>query len=182
MVDHRTALCAAALALLVSGCTVDDADGRLIDRLCDPALADYPQVSGSATCEISGDAFKTTGMTDNSLGYRLGPGGGALRVRLNALEAPWDPTWSLDVLAAAAPDHSELLRRTLTWGSCGPACPDDPEDWGAILPDNYNWVPVVAALPGLGFNGSIPADAYLELSGKNIHIVDLRVTYGIRPD
>lgn len=182
MVDHRTAPYAAVLALLASGCTVDDADGRLIDRLCDPALAEYPQVSGSATCEISGDAFKTTGMTGNSVGYRFGPAGGALRIRLSALDAPWDSIWSLDVLASAAPDHSELLRRSLTWGSCGSACPDDPEDWGAILPDNYNWVPVVAALPGLGFNGAVPADAYLELSGNNIHIVDLRATNGIQAD
>lgn len=151
------------------GICVDDSGMRLIDRVCEAPLPEGP------ACEVAGDAARTTGVTDDSTGFRLGEGAGSLSIHLAALDAATRSTgtFSIEVLAAASEQGTTpRLETTLTWGSCAQPCPPDPFPYVVEVDDEYQWVRVVADQAVA--SGTVPYDAVLTLSGAGIDVADLR--------
>lgn len=151
------------------GVCVDDSGMRLIDRVCEHRPPEGP------ACEVAGDAEQTTGVTEDSTGFRLGQGAGSLSIHLVALEAATRTTgtFSVEALAAASePGTTPRLEATLTWGSCAQTCPPDPFPYVVEVGDEYQWVRVVADQAVA--SGTVPYDAVLTLSGAGIDVADLR--------
>jgi len=115
-------------------------------------------------------------MTEDSIGFRLGPGTGALTIRLDGLAAVQSPFWSLEVLAASNRPEGSTIFRTLTWGSCGANCPPDPGDVQAPLSQDFAWVNVLENEQGVTFvvSTDIPNDAVVTFRGADIDILDIR--------
>jgi hypothetical protein len=167
----------AFVALLWSACGGDEQALRL-EQVC----GQPPVPQQSAPCRLIGDAQETTGITGDSLAIRFGSAGGALEIRINALGAPLEQTWSFEVLAAARPLRPEgnLLVRKLDFSSCDAvSCPEQPVDSQAALDEDFQWAVMVETIPGSNSN-PIPDSAKLILEGADIDIVDIR-TPGFEP-
>jgi len=166
---------------LASGCATEQ-QVRLLDDICSGVNGYYntPPAASSTTepaCRLEGDARETTAISADSIGFQLGPATGSLIIRLNAIPAALQGgTWSLDVLTASSRAEGSTLYRTITWGSCGGACPADPADSQAELNDDFAWVPLVVDQPGYVPNSGeqLLDDATLILTGADIDIVDVR--------
>ncbi len=149
-------------------CTVDSRI-RMLDELCDQVLT-----TGAPACELSGDARETTGITADTVGYRLGPGGGTLAIRLNAIDGTGYSSGSFDIevlVGASDEDRAGRLTATLDWGSCDAGCVSSVPGYEVELDHDYEWEPVVrgASPPG----GGVSDDAVLILSGVGIDIADV---------
>ncbi len=171
MVEWRRsgALTLGLSAALLIGCGGND-QVFLLDQLCNP---DTPSIYGEVVCTVSGDAELTTGITSDTTAVHLGPDTGELRIKLYAIGATSQPTWSLDVLAAASRSEGSTLFRSLTWGNCGSACPSDPDDVQAPLAQDFQWAGMVDDLPGSP-SATSQTDALLTLRGADIDIIDIR--------
>lgn len=163
-----------------NGTCVDESGMRLLDRVCDVDLLAGP------SCGLEGVAEQVSGVTADSIGFRLGdaaqagaPGQqGSLLIRMQALAdvtyLASSGTFSVEVLAVARePGTTPRLTSRLTWGACGQTCPGDPSPYAVEIYDEYTWITVVSgataptALP-------LPDDAMLTLSGAGIDIADIR--------
>jgi len=168
------------------GCATEDRRARTLDDVCRVMIpSSVPGEASLPACEVEGDATQTSSITGDSIGFLLGPRGGALRVRIAAFDyliaEYYGPTsvnwWSIDALVASARiDGSELIR-SVTWGSCS-NCPDDPPDYSVDIGEDYAWVLVAEELEGLAPYGttggiSVPTDAMLRLRGADIQIADI---------
>ena len=152
------------------GC--DDTTSMLLDNVCNQTVSMQTGLS-SPGCRLEGDAQVTTGISDDSIAVILGPGGGTLSIRINAIPASGQPTWSLDVLASSTRPEANTLGRTLTWGSCGAACPPDPADAEAPLQEGFQWITIIDS--ELGSNLALPPDdASVILRGRDMEILDIR--------
>jgi hypothetical protein len=170
-------------AVVLVACDEDPCDGgtcvsesgmRLLDRVCDV------QLQGPA-CEMEGAIEQTSGVTADTIGFRLGGSSagesGSLIIHMQAVE---DATFAsgifnIEILAAARePGMKPRLTSRLTWGSCGQTCPGDPPPYAIEIYDEYTWVTVVADESSPG--AAIPYDAVLQLSGSGIDIADMRST------
>jgi hypothetical protein len=172
MADARALL--VPMALVLAGCEAEEST-LLLDRLCNQTTSFDPftgQQIGSP-CELSGDVFFTTAVSEDTVGLRFGPSGGKLTIHLLGLSAAARNRWTLDALASSTQPEGSAIFRSLTWGSCGPSCPADPGDVEAPLDESFVWVTLVDDQPGS--NGQpIPGDAILVLRGKSFDLVDLR--------
>lgn len=149
-------------------CTVDSRI-RMLDELCDQVLS-----NGAPACELSGDARETTGITADTIGYRLGPGGGSLTIRLNAIDGTGYSSGSFDIevlVGASDEDRPGRLTATLDWGSCDAGCFSSVPAYEVELDHDYEWEPVVrgASPPG----NVVSDDAVLVLSGVGVDIADV---------
>ncbi len=185
MAEARHVVVAALLAPLVAaGCEAEDST-LLLDRVCRGETL-YDSTTGQPLgppCELSGDAAYATAVSDDTRAVRFGPEGGKLTIHLAALFAASQNHWTLDALATSSQPEGSSIFSSLTWGSCGPACPADPADVGAPLDDSFVWVTLVDDQPGSN-GGTIPFDAVVSLRGKAVDLLDLRTpgvpqnTYG----
>jgi hypothetical protein len=147
---------------------------RLLDRVCNV------QLQGPA-CEVEGAIEQTSGVTADTIGFRLGGSSegdaGSLIIHMQAIE---DATFAsgifdIEILAVARePETKPRLTSRLTWGSCGQTCPVDPPPYAVEIYDEYTWVTVVAGQSSTGT--ALPYDAVLQLSGSGIDIADMRST------
>ena len=169
----------AFVALLSSACGGDEQALRL-EQVC----GQPPVPQQSAPCRLSGDAQQTTGLTGDAMAIHFGSAGGALEIRINALGAPLEQTWSFEALAAARPLRAEgnVLLRKFDFSSCDAvACPEQPVDTQAALDEDFQWAVMVETIPGSNAN-PIPDSATLTLEGADIDIVDIRTPGFVPPD
>lgn len=177
----RVALVVAVLAgaaVIVPACSDRSCNGNLcttasaarqIDTLCSDSDA------GSPTCELSGNAQQTTGITDDTTGIVLDDG--ALIVHLVGLPAAQFPvgTFDVELLVATTDGSMQSISSKLTWGSCG-NCSTDPPTLDTTVSGDYSWVRVVTGQVTAPIGLRIPNDATLTLTGTNIDIADIRTT------
>lgn len=167
----------AAASLMLLGCSTEP-QVRVLDNICNPDLDEYyyGSTGSSNACTVSGDARETTGVSADTIGFKLGPGTGSLHIRMNAIQAVYSSVWSLDVLAASARPEGSTIFRTITWGSCASSCPADPDDTEAALAEDFEWITMVTGETGaVQFSDPIPDDALLTFTGADIDIVDIRL-------
>jgi hypothetical protein len=144
-------------------------DTRLLDRTC------ATQLDGGPACEATGSATFGEGITADSSGFRLGNKGAAL-VHLAAVEGlRFDGDYDIEILTAADAIDGSEMKSTLSWGTCGSDCPQDPSTFTVQIPHEPTWVKVELNQPPIG-SAEVPYDAALMLEGAGIDIVDLRVT------
>jgi hypothetical protein len=172
-------LCLCACLL---GCDAEE-QTLLLDTICRGTFSPTTGLPATA-CTTTGDVELVTGVSDDVTGVHFGSSGrGELRLRINAIAAANQGTWSFEVLAAASRPESTSLFRTLTWGSCGATCPADPPDIEAEVTEDFAWLHVVDDSPGSNFSQSfvpVPDDAQLVFRGADIDLVDVR-TPGFDP-
>lgn len=169
----------AFVALLASACGGDEQALRL-EQIC----GQPPQPLESEPCRLGGDAQATTGITGDALAIHFGSAGGELEIRINALGAPFEQTWSFEVLAAASPLRADgnVLVRKFDFSSCDAAsCPEQPADTQAALDEDFQWAVMVETIPGSSSN-PIPDSATITLEGADIDIVDFRTPGFVPPD
>ena len=151
------------------GICTDESSARLLDIACGSGNEDG--------CSVSGDAERTSGITDDTVGFQLGQTGGTLAIRLDAFGTNnfFNGTLDMEVLAAATvEDNSTTLSANLTWGSCV-GCPPDPAPFIGQITHEYTWVKVVTGQTGtVTPPTSLPPDAVLSITGRGIDIADLR--------
>jgi hypothetical protein len=151
------------------GICVEESSARLLDEAC--------RAGKAVPCNVSGDAEETTGITEDSIGFRLGDKGGTLTIPLAALDTDVLVSGIFDVqvlVAASIEGASSELSATLSWGSCVD-CPPDPSPFIGQISYDYTWVTVVAGQPSVaGVSSTIAPDAALTLTGANIDVADLR--------
>ncbi len=174
-------LAAAVLALgaltALGGCSV--AEGGFLTEVCGAEYTDFSVGFGEGStytaCSVSGDAAQVTGTTADSIAFRFGPDTGALQIRLSALPLAFNPQpFTAEVLAAASRPEGSTLYRELTWGACGPECPDDLVDASAPLVADYSWLKMLDAVPGFDGRVTLGADALLTFRGASVDLLDLR--------
>jgi hypothetical protein len=176
MAELRRVALVTALGALLTGCC---ASGRpmLLDQICRGRTS-----TGGPNCVLGGDAAYISGITTDTRAVRLGSSGkGTLSFPINALGAATQPQWSLQVLSAAVRPEGSTLYSSMTWGSCGTACPADVGDVEADLNQDFQWAQVVSGATGVpttitpaGTPTLIPDDAVITLRGTDLDIVDLR--------
>lgn len=153
------------------GTCVEESGTRLIDRICATDEAEDP------ACELEGAAEQTSGITADSIGFRLGEQAGSLLIHMQAIADAtyfYSGTFSIKVLATTRePGASQRLTTQLTWGTCGATCPAAPPPSSIEVHDEYAWVTVVADAVAPG-TATLPDDAVLTLSGAGIDIADIR--------
>ena len=163
------ALAALVLAGSLAGCTHQNS-AMLLDLICnDETTSGF----GASGCHVEGDARFTSGISGDSMAVLFGPEGGALVMRVNAIDGSRAPSWTFDVLASSSRPEANTIARSLAWGSCGASCPADPADVEAPLSDDYQWITVVDAELGTNYNQP-PNDALLTLRGTSVHLLDVR--------
>jgi hypothetical protein len=155
------------------GVCVDETPARTLDAICD-----LPDVApGVPACSVAGAAKETTGISEDTRGYKLD--GGALVIRLSALEAVTDFRGLVDVEALAARTGGNgALTAYLTWGSCG-VCGQDPAPYTVKVDEDYGWVQIISAEPTHterddGSEIKLPPDATLTLTGNGVDLADVR--------
>jgi hypothetical protein len=182
MAERRTSALRPAIAAVVVACAAfaacggdgcedgfctDESSARLLDVVCEDPEA----------CVVAGDAARTTGITEDTIGFRLGDGAGTLTLRMSeiAAETPsFQSDLDLQVLVAASADGASAeLSAHLTWGSCT-SCPQDPGPFIGQVAHDYIWVTVATQTFLQGSSEPLPPDAVLVLSGRGIDIADLR--------
>lgn len=164
-----------AVPLAVIGCAAEP-QPLLLDTVCRNFFS--PNGTQSAACTVSGDVKLTSGVSRDVTAVRFGPKGvGELRIRLNAIAATTQPTWSLEALVASTRPEGSTLFRSLTWGSCGATCPADPADVQANVSEDFQWVRVIDDYAGSNFDPAtfqtIPDDAALIFRGADLDLLDL---------
>jgi len=177
---HRVVVAWIGLALaLFAACNKDDhcdqgtctsqSPTRLLDVLCDPQ-------SSKPGCDTSGDVEWTTGVTEDTLGVHFGHGGGSLSIHLARVDATAfaQGTFDVEILVAAVDRPSSQVSSNLTWGSCNTGCPPDPPPLSSQAVTDYAWVTVVRAENTAPAAGTLPDDALLTVTGKDIDIADIR--------
>ncbi len=178
MADRLRVAAVATLALATAACAAEDST-FLLNSLCGRASG----VGGAGQapqCQITGDAARVTGVSEDTFGIRFGPSGtGEVRIRLSAIPAASTAQWSLLALAASTRPEGSTLFRTLTWGSCGATCPPDPADIEAPVEEGYTLIRVVNDSEGAGAGrdmgtvGIVPEDAVVVFRGADIDLADL---------
>jgi len=175
---RRPLLLAVLGAASFGACGGDNCDDGICTEESSARLLDLACGSGSKqSCKVSGDAEQVTGITEDTVGFRLGESGGTVIIPVDAIgtEMVLSGELAVQVLVAAVEEGaSPELSAKLTWGSCT-ACPVDPPPFIGQVAHDYTWVTVVAGQPNAGLTaGTIPADAALTLSGRGIEVADLR--------
>jgi hypothetical protein len=171
MVEWQRAILACLVATASAACGGEEGH-LLLATICSRPS---PTGTNAPACRVSGDAELTTGLTPESLAVRFGSASGALHIRINAIDAILQPSWSLEVLAAARPlgASGNHLFRSFDWGSCALECPQDAPEVEASLEEDFAWVAVVEDLGGT-HGAFVPDDATLTLRGADIDLLDLR--------
>lgn len=149
---------------------VEDSGMRLLDRVCAVRRRE------GDGCELQGAAERTTGLTADSIGFRLGgPGGeeGSLAIDLSAVqdESSRGSVFRLEVLVASSePGSDPRLTVQIQRGTCS-SCGSDfpPEALG--VGDEYTWVTVMNIQDAAS---EIGGDAIVTLSGAGVDIADMR--------
>ena len=177
MAEYRkTTAALAVLALLgASGCNTEDSV-LLLEQICRAtfSIGTSSSVNGDA-CTVAGDAQETSGLTGDSLAFRLGPKTGELRIRLDVIEAVTNSSWSLDVLAASNRPEGSTIYGEINWGSCS-GRPSTPKDAEASLGEGFEWVNMVDNQAGVSVWGSVDlaSNSLIIFRGADVDIIDLR--------
>lgn len=113
MVDlrRRRLLVVSATLGIAAACSSDvESRARLLDEECQ-----------KSTCATEGNAKEVTGVTADSIGFRLGPGVGKVTIPLSTFTRAGDDSFSVELLiAGAGPYRARLMQRTCSegGGSC----------------------------------------------------------------
>ncbi len=167
---------ATAALLGLSGCATADSV-MLLDQVCKAtyAPASNNPINGDA-CTVAKDARETTGLTGDSLAFRLGPSTGELRIRLDVIPAVTSANWAIEVLAASSRPEGSTIYREINWGSCK-GCPSTPKDAEAALGEEFEWVRVIENQPAFqtwSSSAALASDSLIIFRGADIDIVDIR--------
>jgi hypothetical protein len=124
---------------------------RLLDRAC--ALPE--------DCSTLGSAQRTTGITGDSVGYRIGPGWGSLTIPLQRDDIA-RPDFALDLLVAGS-------------GTLDVALPSAGFDQTVDVPASYDWVTVGGTFPSSAAGADGGVDLTVSVNdGSRAEIADLR--------
>jgi hypothetical protein len=111
---RRLLLVACVTLGIAVACSADvESRARLLDEECQ-----------KFTCATEGNAKEVTGITADSIGFRLGPGVGKVTIPLSTFTRAGDDSFSVELLiAGAGPYQVRLMRRTCAegGGSCNTA-------------------------------------------------------------
>lgn len=118
MVDRRRrsflAVCLAFGIVLACSANVDSR-ARLLDEECQ-----------KSTCTTEGNAKEVTGLTADSIGFRLGPGPGKVRIPLSTFTRVGSDSFRVQLLLAGAGAYrASLIQRTCSEG--GGSCASETE-------------------------------------------------------
>ena len=120
-----------ALGLVVvaaGACGREDGEARLVDRAC-----------RSGRCVTSGSARQVSGITSDSVGFRLGPGPGKIVIPLPTFTSQGNNSFHVELLAAG----SARLKTRLTQETCdssGSGCSIAEVDTASnFLEREYRW-------------------------------------------
>lgn len=155
MADRRFLLAFLALASAATACAFDlttpqPEDPRLIDRAC----------PDETSCQTSGTAERTTGITGDSIGYRMGPMAGSVRIPLERRNMGDD--FSLAVLASG----SGTLEVTLPSANVQRSLP---------LSEDYEWLEVDGTFPSQSTGSNDTVELTLRVGdGSSAEIADIR--------
>ncbi len=94
------------LVVAAGACGREDGEARLVDRAC-----------RSGRCMTSGSARQVSGITSDSVGFRLGPGPGKIVIPLPTFSSQGNNSFHVELLAAG----TGRLRTRLTQGTCDPS-------------------------------------------------------------
>jgi hypothetical protein len=157
-----------------TGVCVDDSSSRLIEKACSQ------NVNNGPSCFVTGDGQQTSGLTEDSLGYRLGPAGGTFTLHLLPLDSDISANtgaFDIDVLVANTPGkRGGSITTTLDWGSSCTGCVAPTPSVQAIAVD-YQWVRVIESAQ----TNPVQKDSVIRIAGKDADILDIRTTLVYKP-
>ena len=159
------------LGVVFAACGVEPMTAGLFEQVCsESSLYGSP---GPSPCLLGGDAAETSGLAEGDLGFRFGPSGGTLQIRLEALPIPdaAKPV-TLELLVASSVATGAELLRNVDWGSCGIYCPPSVPAKKELLGEDPAWLPLLEAVTW--YPTTVPGDATLRLSGANVDLYELR--------
>ena len=160
---RRTRWFGIALSVVAAGaCDTQDGEARLVDRAC-----------RSGRCTVTGSAKQVSGITSDSVGFRLGPGPGKVRIPLPAFSSAGNDSFHVDVLASGTGQLKTRLSQESCDGS-GNCNLDEVDSASGILGADYEWISAgtfVGKSPS-GFAGFV-LEAELDTSG-DAEIADVR--------
>jgi hypothetical protein len=141
-----------------------DSRARLLDEECQ-----------KSTCATEGNAKEVTGITADSIGFRLGPGPGKVRIPLDTFTRAGSDSFSVELLlAGAGPYRARLIQRTCSEG--GGSCTSETEvsniTGGAT--EEADW------RPGGSFSGSSDTfsnffiDVESDSTTERVDVIDVR--------
>jgi hypothetical protein len=161
---RRHALCGILLAMCVAAACSEDVDSRarLLDEECE-----------RATCATEGNAEQVTGITADSIGFRLGPGIGKLTIPLGTFSRAGTDSFSTELLLAGIGSYRvQLLQR---------ACADAASCQATIVSESTG---VVSEDPEWRFAGSFSGagdtfssfsiEIQTESTTERVDVIDVR--------
>ncbi len=126
-------------------------DPRLLDRACD----------NDDSCGTAGNAQRTTGITEDSVGYRLGPGSGSLRVPLERKGMGDD--FTLELLVAGNGNAEISLEQT------------NVVKQSLSLSDEYEWAEVEGRFSSYSYDPSGQVELTIQVDNDSkLDLADLR--------
>lgn len=155
MAERRFVLGFLALAAGATACTFDlsspePEDPRLIDRAC----------PNDVSCQTTGSAERTTGITGDSVGYRMGPSSGSVVIPLERKNMGSE--FSLAVLASG----SGTLEVSISGSNV---------QRSISLSKDYEWVEVDGSFPSSSQNFEDTVELTLMVGdGQSAEIADIR--------
>lgn len=162
---RRTALAVCVAFGVAAACSNNvDSRARLLDEECQ-----------KSTCATEGNAEEVTGLTADSIGFRLGPGPGKVRIPLSTFTRVGSDSFSVELLlAGAGPYRATLIQRTCSEG--GGSCSSETElssiTGGATEEPEWR--------PGGTFSGSSDTfsnffvDVESESTTERVDVIDVR--------
>jgi len=136
-----------------------DSQSRLIDEAC-----------AVEECTTTGNARATTGLTSDSLAFKIGPGPGKVVIPLPAFSHGGNSSFRLEALVSGAAT-ARLLRSTCS--SDAGACSTQVQDSSSMYANVYDWEPVGSySSSSTSFSGFA---VEIETTGsQEIAVIDLR--------
>jgi hypothetical protein len=114
------------LAAVCFGACSDDVESqaRLLDEACE-----------GVPCQTTGSARQTTGITEDSVGFKLGPSPGTVTIPLPDFSEAGDDSFDVEVLVAGRGSYTGSLRQPCSSAGCNPVV----DSTTASIPREYEW-------------------------------------------
>jgi hypothetical protein len=161
--SYRGSVAFAGLCAFVACTNNVDSKARLIDDAC-----------ANSACTLSGSARQTSGITADSIGFKVGPGAGKITIPIPPY-ASSNNYMNVEVLVSG---HGQFTGRLMRQ-SCGDggACAPTPVDTATIyVGRDYGWASVGTYSVGSGSSGFAGLSAEIEVtdSSANVDLLDVR--------
>lgn len=150
---------------IAAACSANvDSRARLLDEECQ-----------KATCATEGNAEEVTGITADSIGFRLGPGVGKVTIPLSTFTRFGSDSFSVEVLVAGAGAfHARLMQRTCSegGGSCAGATLVTDTSGGAS--EEPGWRPAGSFSGSSGTFSNFFLEIESESTTERVDVIDVR--------